>query len=637
MRLFARLICVNESPADDCPRKRGAMRRFSRVFSPGTLGSRAAGRFSRTLLAACALGAVMAPMVAAAAVAGAKDEASLLGSYLAGRHARGLNDTAAAADYYRSALAIDPDNEILIEQAFLMELTEGNYATSADLAKKLVKSSNQNRMTRLFLGLVEFKQKRWAQADEHFTAANSGPIGELTSALARAWTRQAQAKTDEALQLIEVQKQAEWAQFYMRYHRALIADIGGRRAEARSNYERIFKTDSRTPRTALAYTQHAANSNDFKLARTILKEHMDRSASDGHPMAIALREQLATNAQLPLLIGSAQDGMAEVFYGLGEALTSEGGVALGALYLQMALYLRPDFPFALAALANVQETTKHYENAIAVYDRIPKGTPLAASIDIRKAINLNLLDRVDDAQGLLESVAKRDPADVKPLDALGSIMRARKRYDEAIAYYTRAIALIPKPEKRHWSYWYSRGTSYERVKKWQLAEADLQRALLLYPDQPMVLNYLGYSWIDQNKNLKQGMGLIEKAVGLKPDDGYIVDSLGWAHYRLGNFKEAVRFLERAVELRPEDPVLNDHLGDALWRVGREREARYQWEQSLTLKPEMEDANRTRRKLDQGLAEKRVPAASKSRQVRTEQPRKRVETKLVPSKQFSPFQ
>ena len=138
---------------------------------------------------------------------------------------------------------------------------------------------------------------------------------------------------------------------------------------------------------------------------------------------------------------------------------------------------------------------------------------------------------------------------------------------EAVDYYTRAIALIDKPEKKHWIYYYSRGTCYERLKKWPTAEADLQKALQLSPDQPLVLNYLGYSWIDQNRNLKQGLALIEKAVQLKPDDGYIVDSLGWAHYRLGNYKEAVKHLERAVELRPEDPVLNDHLGDAYWRVG----------------------------------------------------------------------
>ena len=166
------------------------------------------------------------------------------------------------------------------------------------------------------------------------------------------------------------------------------------------------------------------------------------------------------------------------------------------------------------------------------------------------------------------SSPREEPADIRPVEALGNIMRGHKRYEEAVDYYSRAIALIGKPEKKNWTQFYARGTCYERIKKWPQAEADLQKAMQLSPDQPLVLNYLGYSWVDQNRNLKQGLALIERAVQLKPDDGYIVDSLGWAHYRMGNIKEAVRFLERAVELKPEDPVLNDHLGDALWRVER---------------------------------------------------------------------
>ena len=145
----------------------------------------------------------------------------------------------------------------------------------------------------------------------------------------------------------------------------------------------------------------------------------------------------------------------------------------------------------------------------------------------------------------------------------------------------------------------------------------------------MVLNYLGYSWIDQNRNLKQGLALIEKAVKQKPDDGYIVDSLGWAHYRMGNYKEAVKHLERAVELRPEDPVLNDHLGDAYWRVRREREARFQWDQALTLKPEPEDADKIKKKLQKGLA---VPAQAKRPnevQKRAEKTKKSTEVKNFP--------
>ncbi len=375
---------------------------------------------------------------------------------------------------------------------------------------------------------------------------------------------------------------------------------------------------------------------DLKLARAVLKEHLDKVAGEGQPMVRALQAQLQGNDVVPLLIESPEAGYSEVFYGLGEALSSEGGVSLGAIYLQMALVLRPNSPFALAALANVYEVTKRYDAAIATYDRVPKDTPMQHAIEIRKAVNLNLLEKVDDAKALLERLANDNPDDVRPLVTLGDIMRSHKRFQEAVDYYTRVIALTPRPEARHWVYWYSRGTSYERIKKWPLAETDLLRALQLAPDQPLVLNYLGYSWIDQNRNLKQGMAMIEKAVAAKPDDGYIVDSLGWAHYRLGNFREAVRYLERAVELRPEDPVLNDHLGDAYWRIGRQREARFQWEQALTLKPEPDDAEKINQKLLKGLASLGSvrPAKKTKEAVKVETPKKRVETQLAP---FSPFQ
>jgi tetratricopeptide (TPR) repeat protein len=581
------------------------------------------------------LGSAFAPALAHANER-PEDAKSLLGSYLAGRFARSLSDAASAAEFYRHALARDPESDVLIEQAFLMEATEGNWPRALELARQLLERQEGHRMALMLLGLTEFKAGNYKLAEDHFKATSSGPIGELTSAVARAWIRFAQKDADGALQLLDgTTKQAEWAQFYMRYHRALIADLSGRRSEARQNYERLFKTDPRTLRTALAYAQHAAHWGDAKLAKTVLKEHLDKSPTDGHPMAQALREQLNSGARVPLLIGSAEEGVAEVFYGLGEALAGEGGVSVGTIYLQLALYVRPQFPFALAALAGAYETNKRYSDAIAAYDRVPRATPLESSVEIRKAINLNLLERPEEAQQLLESLAQRYPDDIRPLDALGSIMRARKRYAEAVDYYTRAIALIQKPEKRHWTYWYARGTSYERLKKWPLAEADLQKALQLNPDQPLVLNYLGYSWIDQNRNLKQGMALIEKAVALKPDDGYIVDSLGWAHYRLGNYKDAVRRLERAVELKPEDPVLNDHLGDALWKVGRQREARYQWEHALTLKPEPEDIEKITIKLQKGLpdepfvgekgkGQKKAKATSS-----VEQPKTRGETNLAP--------
>lgn len=556
---------------------------------------------------------------------------SLLGSYLAGRIARGLHDTGAAAEFYTSALKRDADNDALSEQALLMDVTEGRFDTAVRLAQRFKDSDPPHRISQLILGLNDAKNGRYVQAQTHFQASATNVIGELTAGLAVAWMLAAQNDTKAALETLDNIKQAELAQFYVRYHKALILDLAGRRQEAGVAFERVFRSDSKSLRMALAYAQHASAVGDQKLARSILEEHARKTGGTFHPVARALYDSLKGTERAPLLIESANDGLAEVFYGLGEALSNEGGVSVGAVYLQMALYLKGDQPFALAALANVYEATKKYDDAIKAYDRIRPGSGLESAIDIRKALNLNQLDRVDEAKALLEKQAEANPTDIKPLDALGTIMRGRKRFAEAVDYYNRAIQLIgPKPDKKYWTYFYARGTSYERIKKWPLAEADLQKALQMSPDQPLVLNYLGYSWVDQNKNLRQGLALIEKAVQLKPDDGYIVDSLGWAQYRLGNYKDAARNLEKAVELKPEDPVLNDHLGDALWRVGRETEARYQWNQALTLNPEPEDAERIKRKLGKGLANKPQQRTAKKptkEALRTDVPKR--QTKLAP--------
>ena len=184
--------------------------------------------------------------------------------------------------------------------------------------------------------------------------------------------------------------------------------------------------------------------------------------------------------------------------------------------------------------------------------------------------------------------------------ALGNILRARKAFDDAPTVYSKGIANIANPERPNWLIFYFRGICYERDKKWDQAEADLKQALKLFPDQPHVLNYLGYSWIDQGINLDEGMKMIRRAVEQRPDDGYIVDSLGWAYYRLGNYEEAVKHLERAVELKPEDPTINDHLGDAYWKTGRTLEANFQWSHARDLKPEPEELVKIKQKLASGL-------------------------------------
>ncbi len=541
------------------------------------------------------------------------EENSLLGNYLAGRFAKAQRDTNAAANYYREALKKDPGNSAILEQAFLLEVTAGHWEQTAKIAADLIEKEPDHQIAQLYLGVMAVKQKRYQHAKVHFAAINKGPIAELTALLAQAWVAYSNNDIDTALKLLDGNSRAEWAKFYQHFHKTLITDLAGRKAVSRSEYARLYKKERRALRITLAYAQHLANAGKVKLAQKILKGHIKETG--GHPEAVSLLNTVSRGEVPKLLVDSPEAGLAEVFYGIGDALAGEGGYDMGTIYLQLALLLKPDFVLAHVSLARVYERTQKYENAITAYGKIPESSPLWLRVQIRKASNLNSLDRIDEAKTLLAALADKNPTEIRTFDTLANILRFRKRYAEAVEYYNRVIELIKKPEKKHWIHFYSRGVCYERLNKWDKAEADLKKALELDPDQALVLNYLGYSWVDQNRHLDRALRLIRKAIKLKPGDGYLVDSLGWAYYRLGNYKGAVAELEKAVELKPEDPVINDHLGDAYWRVKRFLEARYQWKQALSLKPEQKVAETIRMKIKEGLPD------SKKRQVGAAQAKK----------------
>jgi tetratricopeptide (TPR) repeat protein len=561
----------------------------------------------RSLLLVAILAAPAAYSEVIPTESGGPDSGTLLGNYLSGRVARGSHDTIAAADFYSKALAGDPKNEVILEQTFLLETAAAHWDRATELAEELVKVEPSHRIAQFLLGIDAFKQGDYAEADEHFAAARQGPIADLTSTLARAWVQEADGKHNEAFATLDTLSSADWAQYYQRYHRGLIADIAGRHQLARKSYAQAFKHNPTTLRVADAYARHALNSNDRELAAETIKTHIAEAAP--HPLSEALLEQIENGETPGLMAVTPTDGLAEAFYGIGDALAGEGGLDMGIVFLQFALYLKPDFPLAYIALAEAYETAKKYDAEIAAFDHIPESSPLWINVQIQKAFALNSLERVDEAKALLEKIIAADPKDIRPLDALGNIMRAHERYEEALDYYSRAVELVDEPTKQNWALFYSRGVSNERLKNWPAAEADFKQALELNPDESLILNYLGYSWVDQGMNLKQAMDYIRQAVKLKPDDGYYVDSLGWAYYRIGNMPAAVEHLERAVELRPDDPIINDHLGDAYWRVGRTLEAKYQWEQALSLEPEPEQEKTLHEKIASGLEESAATKAA----------------------------
>src|SRR6202012_2931622 len=280
------------------------------------------------------------------------------------------------------------------------------------------------------------------------------------------------------------------------------------------------------------------------------------------------------------------------------------------IYLQLALYLEPSHPLALLSLADLYETVKKPQMAIKVYERVPASSPLKRNAQIQLATDLDAADRSDEAIKILKEVVENDPKDLEAIMALGNIERGRKKLADCGDTYSKGIDALPDATDKANSVWYYyRGICEERNKTWPKAEADMRKALELQPDQPHVLNYLGYSWIDQGVNLDEGMKMIKRAVDQRPDDGYIVDSLGWADYRLGNYDEAGKKLERAVDVKPEDPTINDHLGDAYWRIGRKLEAKFQWAHARDLKPEPEDLPKIEAKIQNGLPDDNKPAAA----------------------------
>jgi Flp pilus assembly protein TadD len=301
------------------------------------------------------------------------------------------------------------------------------------------------------------------------------------------------------------------------------------------------------------------------------------------------------------LVRTAEDGLAEALFDLASVVNQAETIDLALLYCRSALELRPHMPLAQLLLADVLSAQNKPEASLAVLAEIPPSSPYSWSARLRIAANLEMLNRTDEAITQLKDMSEEAPRRASAAMQLGDLLRAKKRFAEAVEAYDEAMRRLTAagiPER--WSLFYSRGIALERSGQWKPSEADLLHALELKPDQPLVLNYLGYSWIDRGENLDRGLKMIEKAVELRPEDGYIVDSLGWAHYRLGDYPSAVQYLEKAIELVPEDPTINDHLGDAYWQSGRATEARFQWRRALQFGPEANEIKPIEAKLDSGL-------------------------------------
>ncbi len=544
--------------------------------------------FNPRILAAALLLAIPAIAPAAAAQSQQTDSfagldienASPSGSYLAGRYASRQRDTGIAARYIARALESDPGNPLLIERAFTLEVSSGNMEAAGRFARQVLQFNDQHRLSLLVLGLEAMGTGKNALARESFTKAAYTPIGELTSALLNGWSYAAEGNLTGALTELDPLKRNQAFENFRLFHAALMADLTGDVTRAEASYRSAYEKAGTSLRVVQAYgnfLERTGRAGDALKAYDLFLK-----ATPANPLVEAARDRAKAGGKPERFITTAEAGIAEALYSIAGALTDERSIDIALIYARLALSVYPGFPEGQTLLGEVYSQMKLYQPAIDAYSELPSDSPLYSSAEIQIATNLNQLGKFEDAVKTLKALIAREPANYNALLSLGNLYRLNEKWLDAADAYTSALARIDEPGDSQWTVYYFRGIAYERAGQWPSAEADFRKALRFEPEQPAVLNYLGYSLIEKRINIEEAFKMVEKAVSLRPNDGYIVDSLGWGHYQLGNYPEAVELLERAAGLRPEDPVINDHLGDALWRVGRQLEAKFQWQYALEL-------------------------------------------------------
>jgi Flp pilus assembly protein TadD len=536
---------------------------------------------------------------------------SQLGNYLAALIASADRDTASAEAYYREALTLDPRNADLLERAFAAALSNGDEQSANALGERLLARDPSNSVARLATAVHAIAQGRYAAA-RALLGSGDARSRDLTTTLLTAWSYAGQSDLHHALDAVDRIKDPSVAAF-RDYHGGLISDQLGNPAEARRRLKLAYDADKNNLRFADAYARFLAAHGEADAAKKVYDDFS--AVVPHHPLVENALARLSAGQPLDGTVHDAKEGAAEVLFGLGGEGSRQGDELPSLIYLRLSLYLRPSHDLTAVTLANLFQQMKQAEQAIAIYESVQLTSPLREDAEIQTALELDGMGKSSEATKRLGEIAAARPHDVDALSSLAGLQRMEKKYAEAAATYDRAIAAVGIPQRENWTLFYFRGICFERNKEWPKAENDFKKALELFPDQPLVLNYLGYSWVDQGINLDEAFKMLRRAVELRPNDGYIVDSLGWAHFKLGQFAEATQTLERAINLKPADPVLNDHLGDAYWRVDRRTEAHFQWNHARDMGPEPEDLPAILKKIEVGLPDT-ASDPSKSSQMRS---------------------
>ena len=541
----------------------------------------------RSLLLATALLAPLAPAPSTAQ--------GVAGNYLAARIAGFQNDYRGAGRYYGRLVDRSDATPQVLENAVVIFSVLGDFERAAEIGAKLDREGQSSQFARNAELVTALAGGDW---DAARAALEEGVGGALLDGLIGAWILVAEGDMAGAEDAFDALAGTEGFDAIARLHQGFARASQGDWEGADEVFSgRAFGPLEATPRGIAAHAQVLVQLERRDAALDLLGQAVDISSN---PVLQDLMARIEAGEDVAYdIVATPVDGMAESFFILAAILAQDSSATFTLLNARAATVLRPGHVDALVLVAELFESQGEYDLANEALTAVPRDDPAFFGAEIGRASVLLASDKDEAAVEVLQALTRSNAERKEVWAAYADALRRLDRHAEAVEAYDRAIALDGGAESETWFWVYARGISKEQEGDWPGAEADFRRALELSPEQPQVLNYLGYGLVEQREKLDEALDMIERAVAVRPEDGYITDSLGWVLYRLGRFEDAVAPMERAVMLEPLDPIVNDHLGDVLWAVGREREAEFQWRRALSLGPE-EDEARIRRKLEVGL-------------------------------------
>jgi len=545
----------------------------------------------------------------------ANETEDAFGSYVAGRFAHGVGDPR-AADFLLSAAHQDSDNRVILQRAFMALLAAGRIGEAADVAKQLQAREAGNSIASLVLTLRAFSEERYEAARGHLGGLSGGGFQSLISPVVSAWIHAGEGDKSAALEALEPLGKRRGLEPFKAANRAFIHHYMNDPEQAEEAYQTALESSQLSSlQPVVAYAGFLQQEGRTADALTLIRDFMNRFRDNG--FLERAHDRLTKGKPIESFAATPKGAVSLILFRAAGELDRDEMREPALVYAQLATHLAPEMDEAHMRLASLLREAERYEAALDALAKIDRESPLYTTAKLQGAWVYEEAGDLEAAVGRVREFLRHAPENTETWTTLGDIYRSNERFSEAAEAYTRAIALSTDGEdagedSADWFLYFTRGIAYERMGEWEKAEADLTQALALNGDDPQLLNYLGYSWIDRGKNLERGTELIQRAVDMRPRDGFIVDSLGWAYYLRGDYEKAVELLERAVLLEPSDPTINDHLGDAYWKVGRRAEARFQWRHALASDPDAEERETIARKLDYGLELASVAASDGQR-------------------------